>query len=250
MRPSTPLVSIAAMAMISSAWGFQPTGRLPAPTKSVSSTTTTTSSSLNYSNWNAFETPDSMELMIGGTRYEMVELPDSMMSTTLWVGNLCEFVTDEMLSELFQQASSLKFVPACVARKPNMESMRYGFVTFRSEEEKEVAMELLHGYELQGKCLKVEHIRDHEKYGRIRAPQKIVDYAVGPIKRQRNGELNTMRRATPNATRGGDGEADDGEDNRYRHERERRRTRLERKKTRGRYKNQQRKNSRATRLLM
>lgn len=69
----------------------------------------------------------------------MVELPDSMMSTTLWVGNLCEFVTDEMLSELFQQASSLKFVPACVARKPNMESMRYGFVTFRSEEEKEVS---------------------------------------------------------------------------------------------------------------
>ena len=80
-----------------------------------------------------------MELMIGGARYEMVELPDSMMSTTLWVGNLCEFVTDDMLSEVFQLASSLKFVPACVARKPNMESMRYGFVTFRSEEEKDVS---------------------------------------------------------------------------------------------------------------
>lgn len=84
-----------------------------------------------------------MELMIGGTRYEMVELPDSMMSTTLWVGNLCEFVTDEMLSELFQQASSLKFVPACVARKPNMESLKYGFVTFRSEEEKVVRIEFI-----------------------------------------------------------------------------------------------------------
>lgn len=92
-----------------------------------------------YSNWDAFENRDHLELMIGGARYEMVELPDSMMSTTLWVGNLCEFVTDEMLSELFQQASSLKFVPACVARKPNWESMRYGFVTFRSEEEKEVS---------------------------------------------------------------------------------------------------------------
>lgn len=176
-----------------------------------------------------------MELMIGGARYEMVELPDSMMSTTLWVGNLCEFVTDEMLSELFQQASDLKFVPACVARKPNMESMRYGFVAFRSEEEKEAAMILLHGYELQGKCLKVEPIRDHEKYGRIRAPQKIVDYAVGPIKRQRNGELNTMRRATTSGTR--------------LDERERRRSRLEKRKSRGRYKNQQRKNSRATRQL-
>ena len=80
-----------------------------------------------------------MELMIGGARYEMVELPDSMMSTTLWVGNLCEFVTDEMLSDCFQQASTLGFVPAAVARKPNMESMKYGFVTFRSVEEKEVS---------------------------------------------------------------------------------------------------------------
>mmetsp|Transcript_9027 Transcript_9027/g.18798 ORF Transcript_9027/g.18798 Transcript_9027/m.18798 type:complete len:175 (+) Transcript_9027:159-683(+) len=95
---------------------------------------------LRYSNWDAFETPDSIELLIGGTRYQMVELPDSMMSTTLWVGNLCEFVTDEMLSEIFQQASSLKFVPACVARKPNMESLKYGFVTFRSEEETEVSV--------------------------------------------------------------------------------------------------------------
>jgi len=42
----------------------------------------------------------------------------------------------------------------------------------------------------------VESIRDHEIAGRIRVPQKIVDYAVGPIKRQRKGELNTMRRAT------------------------------------------------------
>ena len=95
---------------------------------------------LGYSNWDAFETRDAFELMVGGARYEMVELPDSMMSTTLWVGNLCEFVSDEMLSELFQQASSLKFVPACVARKPNMESLRYGFVTFRSEEEMEVSL--------------------------------------------------------------------------------------------------------------
>lgn len=136
--PSTSLSSIASMAMLlSPAWGFQST-RLPS--RSVScSLSSSSATALGYSNWDAFETRDSMELMIGGARYEMVELPDSMMSTTLWVGNLCEFVTDEMLSELFQQASSLKFVPACVARKPNMESLKYGFVTFRSEDEKEVS---------------------------------------------------------------------------------------------------------------
>ena len=103
-------------------------------------------------------------------------------------------------------------------------------------------MNLLHGYELQGKAIVVEPIKDHEKYGRIRAPQKIVDYAVGPIKRQRRGELNTMRRASATGSATLDGE--DGE--RYKHERERRRTRLARRKDRGRYKNQQRKNSRAT----
>jgi RNA recognition motif-containing protein len=79
-----------------------------------------------------------MEMVVGGSRYEMVELPDSMVETTIYVGNLCEFVTDDMLSSLFQQVSSLNFVPACVARKPNFSSMQYGFVTFPSVEEKEV----------------------------------------------------------------------------------------------------------------
>merc|ERR1712087_636741 len=99
-----------------------------------------------------------------------------MMRTTLYVGNLCEFVTDEMLAEVFQKASSLKCVPACVARKPDMSSLCYGFVSFPSESEKETAMELLNGQEVNGKTLKVELIRDHEKYGRVRAPQKIIDY--------------------------------------------------------------------------
>ena len=110
-------------------------------------------------------------------------------------------------------------------------------------------MDLLQGYELQGKCLKVEPIKDHKKHGRIRAPQKIVDYAVGPIKRQRKGELNTMRRATTSANRLYDDDDDDcGDRDRYRHERDRRRTRMDKRKGRGRYKNQQRKNSKATRL--
>ena len=139
MRLSSILPCIAAfLAMLSPSCAFQTSVRL-----STAAPSTSTPSALHYSNWDAFETRDAMELMIGGARYEMVELPDSMMSTTLWVGNLCEFVTDDMLSELFQQASDLKFVPACVARKPNMESMRYGFVTFRSEEEKDVSI-ILH----------------------------------------------------------------------------------------------------------
>lgn len=60
-----------------------------------------TSSSLSYSNWDAFESRDSLELMIGGSRYEMVELPDSMMSTTLWVGNLCEVRRKSLLTVIF-----------------------------------------------------------------------------------------------------------------------------------------------------
>jgi RNA recognition motif-containing protein len=228
MQIRTTIAFIAALAVISPLTAFQ--------TSRVSPCLRT---SLHYSNWDAFEMPDNLELMMGGTRYEMVELPDSMMSTTLWVGNLCEFVTDEMLGEIFQRASSLKSVPACVARKPNMESLRYGFVTFRSEQEKETAMTLLHGYELNGKCIKVEPIKDHEKYGRIRVPGKIIEYVVGPEKRLRNGEVNTLRRATSTLP------TEPTENEGWKMERDQRRMRMDKRKTRGRYKNQQRKNSRA-----
>lgn len=105
-----------------------------------------------------------------------------------------------------------------------------------------MAIDLFQGYEVNGKPIKVEPIRDHEKYGRIRVPGKIIEYAVGPVKMQRNG-LNTMRRATSTTSRL-DGNA--GEDGRYEHEREQREARMQKRKTRGRYKNQQRKNSRAT----
>ena len=79
---------------------------------------------------------DMMEMSVGGKRYEMVQLPDSLIDTTLFVGNLCEFVTDDMLSSLFQEVSTLKFIPACVIRKANMSSLKYGFATFPNEEEK------------------------------------------------------------------------------------------------------------------
>ena len=83
--------------------------------------------------------PDLYEMMMGGERYEMVPLPDRMCDTTIFVGNLCEFVHDDDLSQLFQTVSTLQSVPACVVRKANMQSLRYGFVSFLSVEEKEVS---------------------------------------------------------------------------------------------------------------
>jgi hypothetical protein len=82
--------------------------------------------------------PDQMEMILGGVRYEMVPLPDRMCDTTVFVGNFCEFVHDEDLSQLFQSVSQLQSLPACVIRKINMQSLRYGFVTFLTVQEKEV----------------------------------------------------------------------------------------------------------------
>jgi len=82
--------------------------------------------------------PDLFEMMLGGERYEMVPLPDRMCDTTIFVGNLCEFVHDNDLSQLFQSVTNLQSVPAVVVRKPNMQSLRYGFVSFMTVEEKEV----------------------------------------------------------------------------------------------------------------
>lgn len=82
---------------------------------------------------------DVLEQIVGGERYEMNELPDSMMATTLFVGNLNDFVQDDDLSDLFQRVSSLQTVPACVVRKPDMSSLGYGFVSFPTVEEKEVS---------------------------------------------------------------------------------------------------------------
>ena len=84
---------------------------------------------------------DFVEMMLGGQRFEMVPLPDSMLDTTLYVGNLNEFVRDEDLSDLFQVVSHLQSVPACVVRKINYDSLKYGFVTFPTIEEKEVRLQ-------------------------------------------------------------------------------------------------------------
>jgi hypothetical protein len=81
---------------------------------------------------------DLMEMMVGGERYEMVPLPDSMVDTTLFVGNLNEFVRDEDLSDFFRSVTALQYVPSCVVRRVNMASLKYGFVAFPTVEEKEV----------------------------------------------------------------------------------------------------------------
>eukprot|EP00558_Chaetoceros_sp_UNC1202_P010948 CAMPEP_0197247088 /NCGR_PEP_ID=MMETSP1429-20130617/26092_1 /TAXON_ID=49237 /ORGANISM="Chaetoceros sp., Strain UNC1202" /LENGTH=265 /DNA_ID=CAMNT_0042707905 /DNA_START=103 /DNA_END=900 /DNA_ORIENTATION=- len=136
---------------------------------------------------------DMMEVFAGGMRYEMVELPDSLVDTTVFIGNLCEFVTDDMLSTLFRQASSLNFIPACVARKPNSSSLKHGFATFPSVEEKEAAIVRFTGYLLNDRPMRVESIVDY-KY-RVRVPEKLVTYTVGEVKRTRDGTRNTMRMA-------------------------------------------------------
>ena len=104
-------------------------------------------------------------------------------------------------------------------------------------------MKMLRGQQQNGRILKIEEVKDSERHGRVKAPQKIVDYAVGQVKRQRRGELNTMRRVTSST-----GLVNDKSES-YKTERELRKERLARKKNRGRYKNQQRKNSRAARLI-
>lgn len=139
---------------------------------------------------------DFAEMMIGGERYEMVPLPDSMIATTLFVGNLCEFIKDEDLDRLFQTVTNLRSVPACVVRKANMNSLHYGFVTFLTVEEKEKALIKFHGYELNGKTIRVECIRDVPGRNRVRVPERMVAYMCGNLKKTSDGRVNTLRRVS------------------------------------------------------
>ena len=43
-----------------------------------------------------FRDADHGEVLAGGQRYQMVELPDSMVDTTIFVGNLCEVSTESV----------------------------------------------------------------------------------------------------------------------------------------------------------
>ena len=84
---------------------------------------------------------DLVEQWVGGERYSLIPMPDIMKATTVFVGNLCEFVQDEDLSRFFAAAAThLSRVPATVVRKPDTQSLRYGFVSFPTRQEKEVCV--------------------------------------------------------------------------------------------------------------
>lgn len=142
----------------------------------------------------SFREADPTELLVGGERYSMVPLPDSMVDTTVFVGNLGEFVNDDHLSSLFASVSSLQSLPACVVRKPDMTSLEYGFVSFPTVQEKESAIIRLDGFQYKGRPLRVEPIRDHPTFGRVRVPERLVDYVSGIAKKTKSGKLNGLRR--------------------------------------------------------
>jgi hypothetical protein len=108
--------------------------------KGLSSSTKSANGNVVLSMVRNLRDPDELEFSMGGQRYELVPLPDIMLDTTIFVGNLCEFAQDEDLSRTFQSVSTLQSVPACVARRPNSQSLEYGFVSFPTVEEKEVSM--------------------------------------------------------------------------------------------------------------
>lgn len=114
-------------------------------------------------------------------RYQFVPLPDSMVPTTVFVGNLCEFVTEEMLSELFQQVSRSLRPPTCIARKLDTSSKKYGFVAFQTVTEAKAAIDRLSGRELNGRKIKVEPIVDKPGQNRVRVPGEMIEYVLGYI---------------------------------------------------------------------
>lgn len=85
---------------------------------------------------------DIVEQLVGGVRYSLVPMPEVMKATTAYVGNLCEFVCDQDLSDLFAQVSTLQSIPSCVVRKPDTTSLQYGFVSFPTEIEKIVSVQI------------------------------------------------------------------------------------------------------------
>ena len=50
------------------------------------------------------------------------------------------------------------------------------------------------GCEWRGQAIKVEPIRDNPKVGRVRVPERMVQYVTGSVKKTRDGRTNTMRR--------------------------------------------------------
>mmetsp|Transcript_25516 Transcript_25516/g.59796 ORF Transcript_25516/g.59796 Transcript_25516/m.59796 type:complete len:212 (+) Transcript_25516:629-1264(+) len=143
---------------------------------------------------------DMMEMFVEAERYENVPLPDSMLDTTIFVGNLCEFARDEDLSQKFRSVTNLNSLPACVARRPNSQSLKYGFVAFPTMEEKEAAIVRFHGVEFMGRRLKVEEILDHPSKGRVHVPEKLVTYVLGAAKKTPRGKNDFSLRKISNTS--------------------------------------------------
>jgi len=129
-------------------------------------------------------------------KYDMVQLPDIMVDTTIWIGNLDEFVDDGDLAELIlkESNSSLKYsVPCAVARRPNNDSLGYGFVHFPTIRDAEAALKKFDGFELDGRPMRVERFKD-SRYARAKVPEKLVAYVLGSNKKLQNGCQNNLRR--------------------------------------------------------
>jgi len=165
------------------------------PTISIVCITANSDTSLKLSTMNRFDA-DFGELIAGGQRYQFVPLPDSMVPTTVFVGNLCEFVTDEILSNFFRQVSTVIRPPACVARKPDTSSKKYGFVAFATVGEKEAAILRLSGSELNGRKIKVEPITDKPGQNRVRVPGEMVEYILGYIPKNKSSSTTTKKRSS------------------------------------------------------
>jgi len=192
--PPTKMLVLTMFLLLPSCHCFHSTSISP-----MSSMPSTTRVSMVYNH--DLRDPDMMEMFMGGERYENVPLPDSMLDTTIFVGNLCEFAKDEDLSQQFRSVTNLISLPACVARRPNSQSLNYGFVAFPTVEEKEAAIMRFHGVEFMGRRLKVEEILDHPRNGRVHVPEKLVTYVLGAAKKTPRGKNDFSLRKTSNPSK-------------------------------------------------
>uniref|UniRef100_A0A8C9RPG8 RNA binding motif protein 11 n=1 Tax=Scleropages formosus TaxID=113540 RepID=A0A8C9RPG8_SCLFO len=90
---------------------------------------------------------------------------------TVFVGNLCASVTEEILFELFLQAGPLKKV--AIARDKEGQQKSYGFVCFKHRESVPYAIALLDGIWLYGQPIRLKH-----RYGgSLRLQTHTLDFA-------------------------------------------------------------------------
>jgi len=84
------------------------------------------------------------------------------MGTKLFVGNLSRATTEEDLSALFSRVGTVDSVEVITVQDPSTPK-HIAFVDMSSPHEAEKAIRLLNGSDLQGRALKVNIARPHEK---------------------------------------------------------------------------------------